>query len=104
MQLNMSEVTLPIKTVDEFLQDKDLSDLLYRSKIPTPRKFAEQAISFYRYFVKQLLSCEMATSSFARGLSSFDQAVIRDGEEAQYEDSIQTLAGYFVQQRWISPM
>ena len=103
MQLNMSEVTLPIKTVDEFLQDKDLSDLLYRSKIPTPRKFAEQAISFYRYFVKQLLSCEMATSSFARGLSSFDEAVIRDGEEAQYEDSIQTLAGYFVQQRWISP-
>ena len=103
MQLNMSEVTLPIKTVDEFLQDKDLSDLLYRSKIPTPRKFAEQAISFHRYFVKQLLSCEMVTSSFARGLLSFDEAVIRDGEEAQYEDSIQTLAGYFVQQRWISP-
>ena len=102
IQLNMSEVTLPIKTVDEFLQDKDLSDMLYRSKIPTPRKFAEQAISFYRYFIKLLLSCEIATSSFARGLSSFDEAVIRYGEEAQYEDSNQTLAGYFVQQRWIS--
>ena len=103
MQLGMSDDTLPVKTVDEFLQDKDLSDLLCRSKIPTPRKFAEQAISFYRYFIKLLLSCEMATSTFARGLSSFDEAVIRDGEEAQYEDSIQTLAGYFVQQRWISP-
>ena len=99
MQLNMSECTLPVKTVDEFLQDKDLSNLLCKSKIPTPRKFAEQAISFYRYFIKQLFSCEMATSSFARGLSSFDEAVIRDGEEAQYEDSIQVLAGYFVQQR-----
>ena len=101
MQLNMSGVTLPIKTVDELLQDKDLSDLLCRSMIPIPRRFAEQDISFYRYFIKQLLSCEMATSSFARGLSSFDEAVIRDGEETQYEVSIQTLVGYFVQQRWI---
>ena len=50
-----------------------------------------------------MFSCEVTTSSFARGLSSFDEAGIRDGEEAQYEDSIQFLAGYLVQQRWISP-
>ena len=91
------------KTVDEFLLDRDLSNLINDSKIPTPRRFIAQVISFYRCFLKILLTSELATSSFSRGLSSFDEAVVLGGSEVHYVDSIQHLCGYFVQQKWIAP-
>ena len=94
---------LVFKTVDEFLQDKDFSDLMQKSKIPTPRRFVSQVVSFYKCFLKKLLTSELATSSFARGLSSFDEVVVEVGNSAHYTDSIQLLCGYFVQQKWISP-
>ena len=91
------------KTVDEFLQDKNFSDLMQKSKIPTPRRFVSQVVSFYNCFQKKVLTSELATSSFARGLSSFDEVVVKVGNAAQYNDSIQLLCGYFVQQKWIAP-
>ena len=103
MTLDLSDDNLPYKTVDEFLLDRDFSDLIDRSKISTPRRFVSQAISFYRCFIRSLLTSELATSPLARGLSSFDEAVIRDGAEAHYSDSIQLLCGCFVQQKWIAP-
>ena len=99
----MDDETLPYKTVDEFLLDRDLTNLINYSKIPTPRRFIAQVISFYRCFLKILLTSEMATSSFSRGLSSFDEAVVLGGSEVHYVDSIQVLCGYFVQQKWIAP-
>ena len=53
--------------------------------------------------MKKLLTSELATSSFARGLSSFDEVVVKVGNAAHYNDSIQLLCGYFVQQKWIAP-
>ena len=76
---------MPYKTVDEYLQDPDFSDLVTQCK--TPRGFVSQAIAFYRRFAKLLLSSDLASSTFARGLSSFDEAVMRDRIEAQYTDS-----------------
>ena len=84
---DLTDDNLPYKSVDEFLQDRDFSDFFERSKISTPRRFVSQAISFYRCFIKSLLTSELASSSLARGLSSFDEAVIRDGIEADYSDS-----------------
>ena len=89
--------------MDEFLQDPDFSDLITRSKISTPRRFVSQAIAFYRHFAKLLFSSDLASSTFARGLSCFDEAVMRRGNEAHYTDSIHHLTSYFVQQKWISP-
>ena len=89
--------------MDQFLQDPDFSVLLSRSKISTPRRFVGQAIAFYRHFTELLLASDLASSTFARGLSSFDEAVIKDGTEAQYTDFIQLLASYFVHQNWIAP-
>ena len=103
LSLNMDDETLPYKTVDEFLLDRDLSNLINDSKIPTPRRFIAQVISFYRCFLKILLTSELATSSFSRGLSSFDEAVVLGGSEVHYVDSIQLLCGYFVLQKWIPP-
>ena len=103
LSLNMDDETLPYKTVDEFLLDRDLSNLINDSKIPTPRRFIAQVISFYRCFLKILLTSELATSSFSRGLSSFDEAVVLGGSEVHYVDSMQLLCGYFVQQKWIAP-
>ena len=57
----------------------------------------------YRHFTKLLLASDLASSTFARELSSFEEAVIKDGTEAQYTDSIQLLASYFVHQKWIAP-
>ena len=94
MTLDLSDDNLPYKTVDEFLLDRDFSDLIDRSKISTPRRFVSQTISFYRCFIRSPLTNELATSPLARGLSSFDEAVIRDGAEAHYSDSIQLLCGY----------
>ena len=99
----MDDETLPFKTVDEFLLDRDSSNLINDSKIPTPRRFIAQVIFFYRCFLKILLTSELATSSFSRGLSSFDEAVVLGGSEVLYVDSIQLLCGYFVQQKWIAP-
>ena len=103
LTLDLTDDNLPYKSVDEFLQNRDFSDLVDRSKISTPRRFVSQAISFYRCFIKSLLTSELASSSLARGLSSFDEAVIRDGIEAHYSDSIQLLCGYFIRQKWIAP-
>ena len=102
LSLDLNDDTLPYKTVDQFLQDPDFFVLLSGSKISTPRRFVGQAIAFYRYFTKLLLASDLASSTFARGLSSFDDAVIKDGTEAQYTDSIQLLASYFVHQKWIA--
>ena len=103
MSLNMDDVTLPFKTVDDMLQDHDLSDLLSKSKISTPRRFVGQVIAFYKHFIKLLLINDVATSAFVRGLSAFDEPVVRSGREADYTDAIQSLAGYFVQQKWMAP-
>ena len=103
LSLDLTDDTLPYKTVDQFLQDPDFSDLLSRSKISTPRRFVGQAIAFYRHFARLLRASDLVSSTFARGLSSFDEAVIKDGKEAQYTDSIQLLASYFVHQKWIAP-
>ena len=103
LNLDMEDDSLPYKTVDKFLQDRDFSDLITRNKISTPRKFVNQAISFYRHFIKTLLGSELASSSFTRVLSSFDEAVIKDGAEVHYSDSIQFLCSYFIQQKWIAP-
>ena len=99
----MDDEKLVFKTVDEFLQDKDFSDLMQKSKIPTPRRFVSQVVSFYKCFLKKLLTSELATSSFTRGLSSFDEVVVKVGNSAHYTDSIQLLCGFFVQQKWIAP-
>ena len=99
----MDDEKLVFKTVDEFLQDKDFSDLMQKSKIPTPRRFVSQVVSFHKCFLKKLLTSELATSSFARGLSSFDKVVVKVGNSAHYTDSIKLLCGYFVQQKWIAP-
>ena len=99
----MDDETLPYETVDEFLLDQDLSNLINDSKAPTPRRFIAQVISFYGSFLKILLTSELTTSSFSRGLSSFDEAVVLGGSEVHYLNSIQLLCGYFVQQKWIAP-
>ena len=102
LHLDIDDETLPYKTVDEFLQDPEFSDLITRSKISTSRRFVSQAIAFYRHFAKLLLSSDLASSTFARCLSRFDEAVIRGGNEAHYTDSIHLLTSYFVQQKGIS--
>ena len=101
--LNMDDETLPYKTVDEFLLDRDLSNLVNDNKIPTPKRFIAQVNSFYRASLKLLLTSELATSSFSRGLSSFDEAEVLSGCEVHYTDCIQLLCGYFIQQKWIAP-
>ena len=98
LTLDLTVDNLPYKSVEEFLQDRDFSDLVDRSKISTPRRFVGQAISFYRCFIKSLFTSELGSSSLARGLSLFDEAVIRDDIGAHYSDSIQLLCGYFIQQ------
>ena len=92
-----------LKQLMNFLQDKDFSDLMQKSKIPTPRRFVSQVVSFDKCFIKKLLTSEVAISSFARGLSSFDEVVVKVCNAAHYNDSIQLLCGYFVQQKWIAP-
>ena len=85
------------------MQEPDFSDLVTRSKISTPRRFVAQAIAFYRHFVKLLLSSDLASSTFALGLSCFNKTVMRAGSEVHYTESIHLLTSYFVQQKWISP-
>ena len=99
----MDDVTLPFKTLDEMLQDHDLSNLLSESKISTPRRFVGQVIAFYKHFIKLLLTNDVATIAFVRGFCSFDEPVVRSGREADYTDATQNLAGYFVQQKWMAP-
>ena len=98
----MDDLTLPFESVDDVLLDHDLSDLLKASKISTPRRFVSQIVSFYKYFIKLLLTNDIATSAFVRGLSAFDEPVARVGREADYTEAIQLLSGYFVQQKWIA--
>ena len=93
----MDDENLPYKAVDEFLLDRDLSDLINERKVPTPRRFIAQVISFYRCFLKILLTSELATSSFSRVLSSIDEAVVVGSSVVHYTDSIQLLCGYFAQ-------
>ena len=97
--LDLSDDTLPYKTKDLFQRDPDFSDSLTRSKISTPRRFVRQTFAFYRQFFKLLIASELASSTFARGLSSFDEAVVKHGSEAHYTDSIQHLASHFVHQK-----
>ena len=102
MSTNMDDPTLPFKSVDDVLLDHDLSDLLKTSKISTPRRFVSQIISFYKYFIKLLVTNDIATSAFVRGLSAFDEPIARVGRKADYTEAIQLLSGYFVQQKWIA--
>ena len=87
LNFDMDHEVLSYKTLDEFPQDKDFFDLMRRRKIFWTRRFADQAISFYRHFIKILLTDKLATSFFARGLSSFDEAVIKEGNESLYTES-----------------
>ena len=103
MSSNMDDLTLPFKSVDDVLLDHDLSDLLKTCKISTPRRFVSQIISYYHYFIKLLLTNDIATSAFVRGLSAFDEPVVRVGRESDYTEAIQLLSEYFVQQKWIAP-
>ena len=98
----MDDFTLPFKTVLDMLQDHDLSNLLSKTKISTPRQFVGQFFAFYKHFINLLLT-KVATSAFVRGLSAFYEPVVRSGREADYTDAIQNLAGYFVQQKWMAP-
>ena len=63
---------------------------------------SDRPIAFYRQFVKLWLASELASSTFARGLSSFDEVVVKEGSEANHTDSIQLLLSYFVDQKWIA--
>ena len=99
----MHDPTLPFKSADDVLLHHDLSDLLKTSRISTPRRLVGQVISFYKYFIKLLLTNDLATSAFVRGLSAFDEPVVRVGREAEYTEAIQLLAGCFVQHKWIAP-
>ena len=103
MKFNMHDPTLPFKSADDVLLHHDLSDLLKTSRISTPRRLVGQVISFYKYFIKLLLTNDLATSAFVRGLSAFDEPVVRVGREAEYTEAIQLLAGCFVQHKWIAP-
>ena len=71
MSLDLDDPTLPYKSVDDVLLDHDLSDLLSKSKISTPRRFVDQVITFYKHFIKLLLTNDIATSACVQGLSTF---------------------------------
>ena len=102
MSIDLTSPDLPIKSVADFMQNKDFAKLVAESDLPTPTRFVEQAICFYKNFCILLLKHKVSKSKLVRGFSVFDEAVVRYGEEEDYTHESELLCDYLVQQKWIS--
>ena len=102
MSIDLTSPDLPIKSVADFMQNKDFAKLVAESDLPTPTRFVEQAICFYKNFCILLLKHKVSKSKLVRGSSVFDEAVVRYGEEENYAHESELLCDYLVQQKWIS--
>ena len=102
MSVDLSSPDLPIKSVADFMQNKDFAKLVAESDLPTPTRFVEQALCFYKNLCILLLKHKVSKSKLVRGFSVFDEAVIRYGEEVDYVHESELLCDYLVQQKWIS--
>ena len=102
LELDLTQPDLPFKSCDEFTLNTDFHDLVTSSKLSRPSNFIEQSIAFYNAFCQILLQHKIATSDLIRGLSSFDSAVMLDGEEKNYLPAIEMLITYFPTHSWIT--
>ena len=102
MSIDLTSPDLPIKSVADFMQNKDFAKLVAESDLPTPTRFIEQAICFHKNLCILLLKHKVSKSKLVRGFSVFDEAVIRYGEEVDYAHESELLCDYLAQQKWIS--
>ena len=102
LNLDLGDDKLVYKTRAEFLQNPDFADLVKQSKLPTPSRFVDQCLAFYRSFCESLLSHDLKESDLIRGLSCFDPSVILDAPESHYRDCINRLVCFFADSGWIS--
>ena len=92
--LDLTAPDLPLKGSTEFLRDKVFANLVARAEIPTPTHFVEQAASFYKQFCCLLLKHSVRKSKLIRGISIFDESVIRHCEEVNYRHECEQLCDY----------
>ena len=102
LNLDLNDDKLVFKTRAEFLQNSDFSGLVSQSKLPTPSRFVDQCIAFYRSFCEQLLGHDIKSSDLIRGMSCFDSSVLLDSPESHYRDCIERLVNFFSASGWIS--
>ena len=101
LNLNLDEDNLTFKTRSEFLQNKDFAELVNYCKLPTPSRFVDQCMAFYRSFCQRLLEHDIKNSDLIRGLSCFDTSVMLDSPESHYRDCVERLASFFSESGWI---
>ena len=101
LSIDLTSADLPLKGPTEFLRDKDFANLVARAEIPTPTHFVEQAVCFYKHFCSLLLKHSIRKSKLIRGMSIFDESVIRHGEEANYRCECEQLCDYLSRYQWI---
>ena len=101
LSIDLNSANLPLKGPTEFLRDKDFANLVARAEIPTPTHFVEQAICSYKQFCVLLLKHSSRKSKIVRGMSIFDEGVVRHGEESDYSHECEQLCDYLSRHQWI---
>ena len=102
LKLDLSQSNLPFKRHGEFIVNSDFYKLVTSCKLPRPSKIIEQSIASYKVFCRILLQHKIVKSDLIRGVSSFDSAVMLDGEERLYLPAIELLTTYFASHCWIT--
>ena len=92
---------LLLKTAADFLKNSDFAKLVAESELPTPTHFVEQALSTYKNICTLLLKHKVCSSKRVRGVSIFDEAVVKHGEEEDCSRESEMLCDSFVESKWI---
>ena len=101
LSIDLTSADLPLKGPTEFLRDRGFANLVARAEIPTPTHFVEQAVCFYKHFCSLLLKHSIGPSKLIRGMSIFDESVIRHGEDANYRHECEQLCDNLSRYQWI---
>ena len=90
-----------METAADFLRNRDFSNLVAESDLPTPTHFVEQALYFCKNICSALLKHKICKSKLVRGFSIFDEAIVRHGEEEDYSHESEVLCDYLVENKWM---
>ena len=101
LSIDLASPDLPLKTAADFLRNRDFSNLVAESDLPTPTHFVEQALCFCKNICMAFLNHKICKSKLVRGCSVFDEALIRHGGEEDYSHESELLCDYLVDNKWI---
>ena len=99
--MNFSFTDSNVVSVDDFLPNSPLREVLQRCQIGTPNSFLLITIVFFRSVLQLLLGHSMSKSKLLRGLSSFDPSIMCHSSEEVYTESITSLVNVLLAFGWL---